>query len=80
MLRPFTESIILVDDVEGNMNRMKRIREEREVTQAEICIRTGLHPSTVSRIERGIIKGNLSHRRKIARALKVGPREIFPLA
>ena len=59
------------------MNRMKRIREERGSTQAEICIRTGLHPSTVSRIERDVIKGSQSHRRKIARALRVEVGEIF---
>ena len=60
------------------MNYMKRIRETRGITQAEICIRTGIHPSTVNRIERGVIKGSRAHRKKIARALKIKESEIFP--
>lgn len=60
------------------MNRMKKIRERRRITQAQICIESGLHPSTVCRIERGVIKGNWTQWRKISRVLKVKEAEIFP--
>ena len=60
------------------MNNLKRIRTRMKMTQAQICIRSGLHPSTLSRIERGIIQGGNDHRRRISRALGVAEAEIWP--
>jgi transcriptional regulator with XRE-family HTH domain len=61
-------------------NNLAHLRRQRGLTQARLCVLTGLHPSTVSRIETGVIKGGSSIRRRIARALKVELVEVFPIS
>jgi len=56
---------------------MKRLRAKRGITQADIAIRTGIHPSTLCRIERGVLKGNRSQWRKISHVLGVKLAELF---
>jgi len=59
-------------------NSMRRLRIKKGITQADIAIGTGIHPSTLCRLERGVIRGNRSQWRKIARVLGVKLTEVFP--
>ena len=60
------------------MNNLNKVRKRLRMTQAQISVLTGIHPSTISRIENGVIRCGASHRRRIARALEVEEREVFP--
>jgi len=51
------------------MNRMKRVRTQQGLSQAQLSIKTGIHPSTLSRLECGVLKGNKIQWRKIGRVL-----------
>jgi len=57
---------------------LMRARYSKGINQSETCIKTGLHPSTVSRLEWGIIKGNRSHWQKIACVLMGRLEDLFP--
>jgi transcriptional regulator with XRE-family HTH domain len=59
-------------------NKMAQMRRQRGLTQARLCILTGLHPSTVSRIETGVLRAGPGVRKKIARALRVDLSQVFP--
>jgi transcriptional regulator with XRE-family HTH domain len=61
-------------------NKMAQLRRKRGLTQARLCVMSGLHPSTISRIETGVIKGGPALRQKIANVLEVEVEEIFPEA
>jgi transcriptional regulator with XRE-family HTH domain len=64
----------------NSRNKIAQLRRKRGLTQARLCVMSGLHPSTISRIETGVIKGGPRLRRKIAHALKAKVSEIFPEA
>jgi len=50
--------------------KIKRIRNEKELTQEEVAARVGIHVSTLGRIERGESNAPLQTLNKIAQALK----------
>lgn len=58
-------------------DRLKRLRLERALTQSELAEQAELHFTTLSRIENGIQRANVSSIRRLASALKV---EITDLA
>jgi len=60
------------------MNRIRETREKKGISQFELARRTGLHPSTISKVERGVWMPFPGWRRRIAEALEVGENEIFP--
>ena len=49
--------------------RLRTLREKREVTQVELAERTGLRQSHISDVERGVILPNLVTLLRIAAAL-----------
>jgi transcriptional regulator with XRE-family HTH domain len=53
------------------------IRKKQDVTQEELCYRTDLFLSQIGRIERGEINTSISIVSKIAKALKIHPKELF---
>jgi transcriptional regulator with XRE-family HTH domain len=58
----------------------RKIRIQRHkfgITQEELADKTGLHVSTIGRIERGEINTPLQTLNKIAGALKLNPKELF---
>jgi transcriptional regulator with XRE-family HTH domain len=59
-------------------NRLKRLRLKQGLSQAKIAYLTGIHPSTISLLERSIAMPNQEHKRKIARALKANIEDVFP--
>lgn len=55
---------------------LRRLREDRLLTQAELGDAAGVSRDQVSRIERDEVDPRFSTIRKLARALEVNPREL----
>ena len=60
------------------MNRLKEIRNERNLSQLRLALLTGIAPSELSRIENGWIRPYPGWRKRLARALGVTEKELFP--
>ncbi len=58
--------------------KIKTIRKQKGITQEEIADKSGMHVSTLGRIERGESNPPLQTLNKIAQALRVKPKEILP--
>jgi transcriptional regulator with XRE-family HTH domain len=50
--------------------KIKQIREEKKLTQAELAEKTGMHVNYISKIERGVINTSIEKLHLIAKALK----------
>lgn len=62
------------------MNRLKALREEKGISQAELAKLTGLSRTTISKIENGeTVNVNTKTIVKIAEVFAVQPSEIFLL-
>lgn len=59
------------------MEEVRRIREARGLTQAQLADRSGLNQATISKIERGTANVTLDVILHIAEALGVQPFELF---
>lgn len=59
------------------MNRLKDIREARDLTQAQLAEMVGTTPATISRLESGPMQMTENWARRIAGALKVNVSELF---
>lgn len=59
------------------MNNLKKIRQERNMTQFELGIRAGITPTDISRIENDKIFLYPGWLKKLALALGVEPEEII---
>ena len=57
--------------------RLRELRERQGWSQAELARRAGLHNSVVNRAERGESSLTLATLAKLARALRVPPRELL---
>jgi DNA-binding XRE family transcriptional regulator len=60
-------------------NRLKVVRAERDITQFELRLRTGINATKISFIENGLIEPTNLEKQKLSRALSVRPEEIFPV-
>ena len=56
---------------------VRRLRQRRKLSQEKLAELAGLHPTYLGRIERGRQNISLANIGKIARALRVKPRELF---
>jgi transcriptional regulator with XRE-family HTH domain len=56
--------------------KLREVREQRFVTQAELAERTGMSRATLSRLESGLQRPRISTVRRIAAALGVQPEEL----
>jgi len=63
-----------------NANRLREIRAARRITQFDLRIKTGFSQSMLSYWERGLLLPSEDQKRKIASALGLGIREVFPQA
>ena len=61
-----------------NANRLREIRAARRITQFDLRIKTGFSQSMLSYWERGLLLPSEDQKRKIASALGLGIREVFP--
>jgi transcriptional regulator with XRE-family HTH domain len=58
------------------MSNLRKLREERLLTQEELAERVGVTPLTISRWENSKRKPRLKSIRKLAKVLKVDPKDI----
>lgn len=58
------------------MSRLRELREDRLMTQAELAERAGVTKLTISRLERGAHRPRFSTTKKLAGALGVSPRAL----
>lgn len=56
---------------------IKGLRNERKMTLSALCYKNGLEPSTVSRIEKGIVEPKYFTLRKLAKAFGVDLNKLF---
>ena len=56
---------------------LKRVREEKKITQSQLAIDCDFDVSVISRIERGVVNTSLSNLKLIANALNVQLKELF---
>ena len=60
------------------MNIVKKIREEKGMSQTELARRTHIHPSNLSAVERGRLVAWPKAKRSLARVLRISISELFP--
>ena len=58
-------------------SRIRALREQRRLTQAELATTLGTHQANVSQIERGIRGLTLQQTVKLARALHISPDKLL---
>ncbi|HZF58437.1 MAG TPA: helix-turn-helix transcriptional regulator [Rubrobacter sp.] len=58
-------------------DKVKRLRDERALTQGELADKAGLTVAALSRIERNNAEPRPTTRRKLAEALGVDPSELI---
>ena len=52
-------------------NHIKKLRKERKLTISALCYKNGLEPSTISRIEKGLVEPKYLTLLNIAKAFKL---------
>ena len=57
-------------------NHIKSLRKKKKMTLSALCYRNGLEPSTVSRIEAGIVEAKYLTLIKIAKAFDIELHEL----
>jgi transcriptional regulator with XRE-family HTH domain len=58
------------------VGRLKKLRERRFLTQADLAARSGVAEVTINRLEQGHRAARFSTIRKLAEALEVAPEEL----
>jgi transcriptional regulator with XRE-family HTH domain len=58
------------------MKMLKTIRKNKALSQRDLAKLADVSPTTINRIEQGLIEANPSTRRKLANALGVKPEDI----
>lgn len=64
--------------VEVKMNLLKEIRTKKGFSQLTLAKLTNIAPSDISRIENGWVRPYAGWQKRLARALSVTERELFP--
>lgn len=57
---------------------LRRLREERKLTQEELADRAGMHFTYIGQIERGVRNPSLINLHKLAKALRVNAGQLIP--
>ncbi len=60
------------------MNLVKKIRQDRGLSQLKLSMLTGLPQPLISQIENGRIVPYEGWKKKLSKALKAAPGELFP--
>ena len=61
------------------MNRLREFRERKGWPQAELCRRTGISYSSISRFESLVAIPSLRLKKKLAKVLRVSIKKLFPV-
>ncbi len=68
-----------MEDIRKRLGRrLRKLREDRELTQEELAGRADMHFTYIGQIERGLRNPSLVNLYKIAKALKVDSSELLP--
>lgn len=59
-------------------NHLRKLREERGLTQEELAGKAGMHFTYVGQIERGLRNPSLVNIRRLAKALNVSGGKLLP--
>lgn len=57
-------------------SNLRRHRQAARLTQEQLSARTGLHPTEISRLERGVREPRLSTIARLAKGLGVGAEQL----
>ena len=57
--------------------KLKNVREDKKITQAQLAIDCDFDVSIISRIERGVVNTSLSNIKLIATSLEIDIKELF---
>ncbi len=60
------------------MNSLKKVRNEKGLSQLKLALMTGIAPGDISRIENDWLRPYPGWRKRLARALGVPESELFP--
>lgn len=60
------------------MNKLRKARKEKGLSQLKLAFMTGIAPNEISRIENGWLKPYPGWRKRLSRALGVPEIELFP--
>ena len=60
-------------------DRLRRLRNERYLSQRELARAAGLSPATIFKLENDLAEPHPSTIRKLAQALNVAPSELAPV-
>lgn len=66
------------DDLNQVIERIRRIRIEKKVSQFELAVRANFSQSFLANVESGKKKPSVMTIIRIAKALDINPREFFP--
>ncbi len=58
-------------------NHIKKLRKERKLTISALCYKNGLEPSTISRIEKGLVEPKYLTLLSIAKAFNLSLAEFL---
>lgn len=58
-------------------SHLKKLREEKNMSQSDLAYDCGMEISQISRMERGILNTSISNTYLIAKALNIHPKELF---
>lgn len=59
-------------------DNLKQVRIKKDLTQAEVAEKSGLHPNSYAKIERGEALPSLETLEKIVKALKIKSSDLLP--
>ena len=60
------------------MNRLREVRSAKSMSQLALAKLTDISPWDISRIENGVLKPYPGWRKRLAKALGVPERDVFP--
>ena len=67
----------MANTVEIMAKNIKRLRENKKLSQDDLSIKSGVIQAQISRIERGLVEPSISTLEKLANALEVSVSEFF---